>query len=73
MDSTTEQNGATEMTQIERRENEAIAIAIDEQAPILDHTPDWTFFTLDDGEVIDGRIVRTHFDWNVFKFEPFAS
>lgn len=61
------------------REAEAVRIAKAEGFAIIEHDADWTFFTLDDGQVVtyrhetQPRTIRTHFEFVANRFEGFVS
>jgi len=70
------------------REQEARRIAAAEQYAILSNDPDWTFFTLDDGQtvadtrgqfpniqIVGEKVIHTHFEWIEAskRFEGFVS
>lgn len=63
------------VTDLGRREQEARRIAREQGFPIIDASPDWTFFGLADDEVDEKNdaIWRTYFTWNEFRFEGFVS
>ena len=63
----------------QQRQTEAEAIATAEGYAIREHSDDWSFFTLDDGqEVVHHRVmgtktIRTHFELVHDRFEGFVS
>lgn len=77
-----------EVTTTEQRAIEAQRIAEAEQFSILSNDPDWTFFTLDDGQTVNDtrgqwpnirivgtKVIHTHFEWDEEsgRFEGFVS
>lgn len=71
---------------VQQRKVEAERIAQAEGFAVTDHEADWTYFTLDDGQLIGengtdgrgflaGRTIRTHFEWveESGRFEGFVS
>ncbi len=69
----------TAVTALGQREQEARRIARAEGFAIVGASDDWMFFSLDDGQVVqyewdkEPHTIRTHFEWNGFRFEGFIS
>lgn len=65
----------TAVTALGQREQEARHIARAEGFAIVGANEDWTFFSLDDGQVVqydwdaEPHTIRTHFEWVQDKFE----
>ena len=65
---------------IQQRKAEAERIAAAEGFGIRDHEDDWSYFTLDDGLLVEegpmaGQTIYTHFEWvrESRRFEGFVS
>ncbi len=72
-------NTDTAVTTLGQREQEARRIARAEGFAIVEASEDWTFFSLDDGQVVQydfdkaPHTIRTHFKWVEGRFEGFVS